>query len=130
VPQATLANEVSESKRVIEAQIGKECACFVYPNGGPGDVSQEVAQVVRDAGYEFAFTVMGGLASSSDNPMLLDRVFVPAADSGAGFQARISGLHGALKHWLSKEAGSVPRTSGSQKAALPLSDHQGARNSV
>jgi peptidoglycan/xylan/chitin deacetylase (PgdA/CDA1 family) len=100
LPRERLVSEIRDSKRIIEEQIGGECAFFAYPNGGPSDISLEVVQEVRRAGYRFAFTVMGRLSAREEDPLLLDRVYIPAGISAGGFERRTSGLHNALKQLL------------------------------
>ena len=94
-----LTRELTESKRVIEQQLGSKCVCFAYTNGGRYDVSPAVVNQVQQADYSFAFTVMGGLVSPDDNPLLLDRVYV-SSGTLAEFRCRISGFHDALKRCL------------------------------
>ena len=100
LPLQEAAYELQASKRLIEEMLGGECGCFAYPNGGAADLSPEIVEQVRRAGYSFAFTVQGRLASPGDDPLMLDRVYVPGAASMAEFHNRVSGFHPMLKHWL------------------------------
>jgi peptidoglycan/xylan/chitin deacetylase (PgdA/CDA1 family) len=95
-----VASELQESKRIIERHTGRECRFFAYPNGGPADISRDVVNEVHRAGYEFAFTVTGRLPCRDTNPLLLDRVYIGAGLSAAGFDSRIGGFHTTLKQWL------------------------------
>jgi peptidoglycan/xylan/chitin deacetylase (PgdA/CDA1 family) len=92
-----LSFELTQSKRVIEQETGSECRCFSYPNGGRLDLSPYVIEGVRSAGYSVAFTVRGARASVHDDPLLLDRVYLPEADSLPGFYSRISGFRAGVK---------------------------------
>lgn len=92
--------ELKNSKRIIEDHTKCECAYFAYPNGGPDDVSPEVVEGIRSAGYSFAFTVMNQLASATDDPFLLARVYIPGGISMADYRSRISGLRGLAKQCL------------------------------
>ncbi len=94
-----LTFELTQSKRTIEQEIGRECWCFSYPNGGTLDLSPKVIEAICSAGYSTAFTVQGSLASSQDNPLLMDRVYLPAAVSLPGFYSRISGFRADVKRW-------------------------------
>jgi peptidoglycan/xylan/chitin deacetylase (PgdA/CDA1 family) len=98
VTHERLVTELRDSKRAIEQHTGCECAFFAYPNGGAADISPKVAEEVRRAGYQFAFTVSGGLASPDDNPLLIDRIYIPGLRSAADFEARTSGVLSTLKH--------------------------------
>lgn len=97
----TLISELRNSRSIIEQHIGGECVCFAYPNGGTADFSRAVVKEVRGAGYQFAFTVRGRLAAPEDNPLLLDRIYVPGFISTASFEARISGFQSQLKRFVS-----------------------------
>jgi hypothetical protein len=45
---------------------------------------------------------MGSLATPNDDPLLLDRIYVPASSSAADFEGRVSGLHSTLKCFLAR----------------------------
>jgi peptidoglycan/xylan/chitin deacetylase (PgdA/CDA1 family) len=100
LPPDSVRSELRNSKRIIEQRIGCECTCFAYPNGSRADFSPQIVSEVRRTGYEFAFSVMGHLAAPMDAPHVLDRIYVPAALSAPDFEARLSGLHSALKRVL------------------------------
>ena len=46
--------ESEGSRRAIEENLGTTAKCFAYPNGS---FNQSVVDAVRDAGYDFAFTI-------------------------------------------------------------------------
>jgi peptidoglycan/xylan/chitin deacetylase (PgdA/CDA1 family) len=56
-PEDEVAFEVSESKRVLEDLLQKECRVFAYPAGFHTDVARAA---VKDAGYIGAFTTVYG----------------------------------------------------------------------
>jgi TRAP-type C4-dicarboxylate transport system substrate-binding protein len=95
-----LIRELRDSKRIIEQRTGGECMLFAYPNGNLDDFSPSIVEQVRLASYQFAFTVMGRLAGPHDDPLLLDRIYVPCMHSAVHFEARVSGFHGMLKRLL------------------------------
>ena len=64
-----LQREIVESKKILEEKLGRRIRFFAYPVGR-GD--SRVAKVVRDAGYELAFTMGPGWAASPE-----DAYFVP-----------------------------------------------------
>jgi peptidoglycan/xylan/chitin deacetylase (PgdA/CDA1 family) len=100
-----LAHELEHSKAAIEHNTGSECSCFVYPNGGHGDVSKEVVNAVRNAGYRFAFTLMDRYSRRTQDPLLLDRVYISGNLSGAALHIRTAGLHGIVKRHLAAVSG-------------------------
>jgi peptidoglycan/xylan/chitin deacetylase (PgdA/CDA1 family) len=55
--------EVEESKRQIESLLGKPCRAFSYP---AGFFTEEIQQLVKQAGYEVAFSTIYGPADSID----------------------------------------------------------------
>jgi peptidoglycan/xylan/chitin deacetylase (PgdA/CDA1 family) len=55
--------EVEESKQQIESLVGKACQAFSYP---AGFFSEEIQQVVKQAGYQVAFSTIYGPANSLD----------------------------------------------------------------
>jgi peptidoglycan/xylan/chitin deacetylase (PgdA/CDA1 family) len=97
LPAERLAIELRESKRTIETETGVTCSYFAYPNGSRADISGEVVKATREAGYTMAFTVMGHGVSIEDDPLLLDRVYIPEGTSPSHFDSRISGLFGMLR---------------------------------
>lgn len=92
-----LARELADSRARIERETGAACDCFVYPNGGPEDVSPQVTAAVARAGYAVAFTLMNGLnAVAPHDRHALDRVDVPGHVAPRVFGARTSGLYSRL----------------------------------
>ena len=57
-----LRKEVADSKAVLEKQLGIKVNCIAYPFG---KYNQKVRDMVKDAGYEAAFTVYGQRISHS-----------------------------------------------------------------
>jgi peptidoglycan/xylan/chitin deacetylase (PgdA/CDA1 family) len=51
-----LREEIIGSKQIIEKHIGGKCTVFAYPVGG---FNQRVRELVKEAGYEAAFTAYG-----------------------------------------------------------------------
>ena len=65
--------ELSESKKTIEDQLGKECTLFSYPHGNS---SPEVRALVARAGYRLAFLNSAGVWTRDSDPLLIPRVNV------------------------------------------------------
>jgi peptidoglycan/xylan/chitin deacetylase (PgdA/CDA1 family) len=53
--------EVLGSREVIQGACGAPPRAFAYPNGGPGDYTAEVVDIVRQAGFSCAVTTRFGL---------------------------------------------------------------------
>jgi peptidoglycan/xylan/chitin deacetylase (PgdA/CDA1 family) len=69
--------EIRQSKLDLEALTGKSVALFAYPNGKPGaDYSPDHVRMVREAGFEAAFTTAPGAANRDSDIHQLPR-FTP-----------------------------------------------------
>jgi peptidoglycan/xylan/chitin deacetylase (PgdA/CDA1 family) len=86
VPIVTSAWELTESKRVLEEQLGREVAHMAYPHG---DYNAAVQAMVRNAEYRTACTTRGGLSSTLDDRYALRRVLVSGLDSLLDFVCRL-----------------------------------------
>lgn len=71
-----LAFEIEGSKRQIEQQVGRAVQHFCYPNGAREDVSNEVVDAVRTAGFQTAVTTESGLNQVAADPFRLLRIGV------------------------------------------------------
>lgn len=91
-----LADELTESRKWLEACLDAPCTGFCYPNG---DVDARVESAVREAGYSYGCTTRTALNEPGVNVWRLSRVPVTmrrTCRSGRhdelGFRAEISGL--------------------------------------
>jgi peptidoglycan/xylan/chitin deacetylase (PgdA/CDA1 family) len=70
-------HEIVASKRALEEQLGAPVGLFAYPNGKPGrDYSAAHVAMVREAGFDAAFSTAWGVASRTSDPFQLPR-FTP-----------------------------------------------------
>jgi peptidoglycan/xylan/chitin deacetylase (PgdA/CDA1 family) len=65
------SSEVRLSKTEIEDELGKRISTFAYPNG---EYSQEVADVIRQAGFVSAVTTEGRINVPGDDLLTLGRI--------------------------------------------------------
>lgn len=65
-----LRKEIIESKQVLEKQLGIKCNVFAYPFGV---WTPKAVEIVKEGGYEAAFTVYGQLLHPSSQAELLGR---------------------------------------------------------
>jgi peptidoglycan/xylan/chitin deacetylase (PgdA/CDA1 family) len=72
----TLDQELVESKKILEARLGRMCRFFAFPNG---NYREDSPRQVERAGYELAFTTVDGVITPRSNPYLLPRI--EASDS-------------------------------------------------
>ena len=75
---ATLAWEVGESRRVLEANLGCQVETFCYPNG---DADARVVRAVQDAGYTRALGTRWGPNDPGASPFDLTRCDIQGATS-------------------------------------------------
>ncbi|OUV22183.1 MAG: hypothetical protein CBC55_05155 [Gammaproteobacteria bacterium TMED95] len=76
--QQDVKNEITRNKDILEEIIGRKLDLFCYPNGHPSfDLDADIhPEMLREAGYSYAFTTLdGGIGKDSDD-MLLSR-FLP-----------------------------------------------------
>ncbi|HZV82137.1 MAG TPA: polysaccharide deacetylase family protein [Geobacteraceae bacterium] len=70
---AELINELTESKRSVEQELGCSCDYLCWPYGSYSDHAVKIA---REAGYRALFTIVDGFCSSGSDPMRICRVDV------------------------------------------------------
>jgi peptidoglycan/xylan/chitin deacetylase (PgdA/CDA1 family) len=86
LPPDTCAWELSESKRVIEEQLGQEVAHLAYPYGG---YSPGIRTLARETGYRTACSTRGGLSGRHDDRYALRRINVTGHDTLLDFACRL-----------------------------------------
>lgn len=65
--------EIHGSRTMIEAACGVTPRVFAYPNGKPGDYTQSVVRLVREAGFSCAVTTRFGVNTAATPPYELRR---------------------------------------------------------
>ena len=78
-----LANELIDSKRIIEEQTGRPVRSLAYPYG---DFDEAVVAQTRAAGYDAAVTATFGTVRSDHDPYRLNRVVIERRTSFAEFR--------------------------------------------
>jgi peptidoglycan/xylan/chitin deacetylase (PgdA/CDA1 family) len=95
---ADARRELEESKRVIEAAVGRPCLDFAYPNGQPGDFDRESHLRVREAGYRSAVTTIKRRVTPGNGCFEIPRcTLTHNRVSVAEFAAEVSGFAGSLR---------------------------------
>jgi peptidoglycan/xylan/chitin deacetylase (PgdA/CDA1 family) len=87
--------ELVESKKRIEAEIGMPVKSFAYPNGGVADFTPRISGLLRESGYHLAFSLIPGptsFATVKENPYAIRRIFLLHADSFSRFVGKMTGL--------------------------------------
>jgi len=78
--------ELAESKRVLEARLGRPVVHLAYPYG---EYTSEVLRLAKEAGYRTACAVRGGFAGVDDELYALRRIAVGGSDSLVDFACRV-----------------------------------------
>ncbi|MBF0123123.1 MAG: polysaccharide deacetylase family protein [Candidatus Omnitrophica bacterium] len=86
--------EVVKSKKVIEDAIGKKVNYLVYPIGG---FSEQVKNIVRDAGYKAAFATNRGYNRFNRDLFELKRVRFKDSDSDVVLRTKLSGFYNLIR---------------------------------
>jgi peptidoglycan/xylan/chitin deacetylase (PgdA/CDA1 family) len=79
---AEVLHEASQSKTILERDLGKRVTAFAYPYG---DNDHIVQQLVAQCGYDVALTTRSQRAQFQDAPMALPRIEVSSHDNLATF---------------------------------------------
>jgi peptidoglycan/xylan/chitin deacetylase (PgdA/CDA1 family) len=89
--------ELAESKRILEARLGREVAALAYPYGWPGTYTAQTKALAASAGYRLAFTSREGTTrpGAPFDRYEVSRLGVGSGDSPALLRARTA-LHAAF----------------------------------
>jgi hypothetical protein len=104
--------EISESRALLEAAVGKRVWAFAYPFGDAGSVTPRVVAMTKEAGFAAAFLNTGGGLGAILTVHALPRVHVSAGMRLPEFEAHVSGFYESLQR-------SIRRT---PQARVPLLD--------
>jgi len=95
---AAVKRELVESKRAIEACLGRPCVDFAYPNGGAGDFDARTRREVIEAGYRCALTTIKTRVSRETEVFEIPRcTFTHNRITVPEFAAQVSGLPEAFR---------------------------------
>jgi peptidoglycan/xylan/chitin deacetylase (PgdA/CDA1 family) len=73
---ANQKNEIFGSRDLLQEITGEPVISFAYPYGGGGDYTAESVDVVRQAGFDCAFSTASGLIRKDSDHMRLPRIWV------------------------------------------------------
>lgn len=83
--------EITESQRLIAAEIGSPCPLFAYSYGLPEAIGEQSGKILKETGCELAFTMTPGRASLKyDDRMYLPRIEVNPSLTLAHLHARLT----------------------------------------
>jgi peptidoglycan/xylan/chitin deacetylase (PgdA/CDA1 family) len=81
LPELTAAEqkeEITQSRRQIEQQLGTNADIFCYPYG---EFNKQTLTILKEEGFRYAFTIRQGRTTSSQDPFHLKRIYVNSEDS-------------------------------------------------
>ena len=85
----TQRHELSGSKQILEARLGREVKGLAYPYGWPGTYTALTKALAAQAGYRLAFSSREGVNRLAKfDPYEISRLGVGSADSAALLRAR------------------------------------------
>ena len=108
---AELYDELQESKRRLEQELGRECYAFAYPNGKFGDYGEREKQALQAAGYRCALALNGRLNHGTMDRFELERVNIARGFDTPLLNARLTGLLADIRA-LTEHARSSPQPIG------------------
>jgi len=83
--------QIVSNKAALESWTGRPVRAFAYPNGQPGrDYTAETVRLVREAGFDFAFSTRHGFATPSESPLERSRLLMLAGIPSAELAHRLT----------------------------------------
>jgi peptidoglycan/xylan/chitin deacetylase (PgdA/CDA1 family) len=79
--------EIVESRKLIEEKLGGVADVFCYPYG---EYNQRTLNLLKENKFQYAFTIQQGHASSSENPLLIKRLFIHGGENMDAFKKKLS----------------------------------------
>lgn len=95
---ADMENEIIQSCKAIESNLGKKCLMFAYPNGTKNDFTQRSKDLLRMHGIQCGLTTISGLNAVDEDSYELKRIGVGAGTSNARFKFLTSGALGYIRN--------------------------------
>src|SRR3989344_8511691 len=92
-----LEDEVIGSKKELENALGRISSTFAYPNGQPGDWTEEVEKQISAAGFRAALTTIEGTNTRMTHPMRLKRIAMDGTDDSPAFASIAAGVRVLLR---------------------------------
>jgi len=71
---SAVTEELTQSKKDLEAMLHKPVSMFSYPFGGKHNVRRGIADLVRQSGYHAMFSAYGGYVSHRTDPFNIPRI--------------------------------------------------------
>lgn len=84
-------NEIRESRRILEDTLGAPVTTFAYPYGSAADYDTNSIQIVKNAGFVWAFSNRYGGVDARDKPYEIRRIWIDASDTMETFVHKVTG---------------------------------------
>ena len=87
--------QVTASKQAIIDNTGQDVYAFAYPNGTPADYTPETMSILRESGYDLAFTLTPGpmrWEQVKSHPLQIRRVYLDNKDTLQVFAVKVMGV--------------------------------------
>lgn len=95
IPLEKANTEITQSKAHIAAETGQSVTSFAYPNGQEDDFNPALQELIQQAGFSMAFTLLPGPSKpkeTSNSPFAIRRIFIGHQDDLPRFAAKVAGL--------------------------------------
>jgi peptidoglycan/xylan/chitin deacetylase (PgdA/CDA1 family) len=86
------AEELRQSKQIIENRLGMPCTLFCYPNGRRGDFNGVTKQLLKDQGFAGALTTVYGMNARGADPYEIHRYNLGKPMIDGELEVRLGGL--------------------------------------
>jgi peptidoglycan/xylan/chitin deacetylase (PgdA/CDA1 family) len=87
-----MRRQAAESKRTLEALLGRPVTTFAYPYGQLHDFSPDTTHALLEAGYDIAVTTRWGSTNSAEKVLGLRRISFEERDGPDELRAKVEGL--------------------------------------
>jgi peptidoglycan/xylan/chitin deacetylase (PgdA/CDA1 family) len=84
--------EIVQSREILSEKLGRPPRSFAYPFGGPHDITSEILDEIRQAGFEMVASAYGGVNIGGMDPLNVLRVAAGDAFEPLAFRAQIEGI--------------------------------------
>ncbi len=89
--------ELLRSKQKIEAELGRPCRFFSYPNGSEKDFLPRDERLLQELGYSAALSQIYGFNDAGTDLFALRRINIVRSESFSFFMAKVTGVWGELR---------------------------------
>lgn len=120
--------EIVQSRDILSEKLGKPARIFAYPFGGPDDITLEILDEIRAAGFEIIASAYGGVNVGGIDMLNVLRVGVSDAFESLAFRAQIEGI--ALQAIRRRIAGPPAGLEARGTASAALAGRNGRREAT